>query len=238
LEYVFSLAPAIDLLTYLDADLFFFSSPEPIFEEFGAASISLVPNRFSPSYRRKNERGGLYNVAWNTFRRDENGLACLRWWKERCIEWCYDYAEEGRSADQKYLDEWPQRFQGVRIISHPGADLAHWNLAGHVLRVQEEGVLVDGRPLIFFHFSGFREVTSWLFNTNLGQSSVRLDPILKKYIFLPYLSELHKHGKLPVGRTIRNEGFRDPWWLRSLRKVRAAVKLLLNGAYLIDWSRK
>src|SRR5262249_17166500 len=37
--YILHHNPEIDIITYVDADLFFFGSPEPIFEEFGTASI-------------------------------------------------------------------------------------------------------------------------------------------------------------------------------------------------------
>jgi O-antigen biosynthesis protein len=37
--------PTIDVLTYLDSDLYFFSSPAPIFEELGAGSIHTDSHR-------------------------------------------------------------------------------------------------------------------------------------------------------------------------------------------------
>jgi hypothetical protein len=234
IEYVFSLDPAIDLLTYLDADLFFFSDPEPVFDELGDGSVGLVPNRFAYA-KEKMVLSGLYNVGFNMFRRDAQGLACLHWWKESCIEWCYDFVQGDRYADQKYLYEFPGRFPGVKVIRHPGADLAPWNLAGHVLGSRDGRVEVDGKPLIFFHFSEFREITPWLFNTNLGKVGLRLRPFLKRNIFLPYLRELRSYQG-SVAATIRNEGFRDPLWLRAARQVRTFWKLALKGAYIIDWS--
>ena len=91
-----------------------------------------------------------------TFRRDERGLAALRWWHDRCVEWCYLRLEDGKFADQKYLDDWPERFQGVHVLRHPGGGLAPWNLDRHTLSREDGQVLVDGEPLVFFHFHRVR----------------------------------------------------------------------------------
>ncbi|RPH76264.1 MAG: glycosyl transferase, partial [Nitrospiraceae bacterium] len=78
----------IDLLTYLDADLFFFSSPEPLFGELGKNSILIHEHRFSPSQAHLAPHNGRFNVGLLSFRRDTRGLQALRWWRERCLEWC------------------------------------------------------------------------------------------------------------------------------------------------------
>ncbi|MDO8722362.1 MAG: hypothetical protein Q7J31_09050, partial [Syntrophales bacterium] len=121
--YVLNHWPEVNLITYLDADLFFFASPAPLFEELGAGSVAIIGHRFPPHLRDK-ERYGIYNVGWLSFRRDENGFVCLNWWRERCIDWCYDREEDGRFADQKYLDDWPSRFQNLIVLQHKGANLA------------------------------------------------------------------------------------------------------------------
>jgi hypothetical protein len=147
--------PELEEITYLDADLFFFSSPEPLFAELGDASVLITPHRF-PDYLRHYEANGIFNVQFMTFRRDERGLAALRWWHDRCVEWCYLRLEDGKFADQKYLDDWPERFEGVHVLRHPGGGLAPWNLDRHTLTREDGQVLVDGEPLVFFHFHRVR----------------------------------------------------------------------------------
>jgi hypothetical protein len=156
--YVLDRNADMDLITYLDADLCFFSSPEPIFEELGSKSILIVEHRFIPRLAHFAENG-KYNVEWVTFRRDANGLAALRWWREKCIEWCFYLVEKDRMGDQKYLDRWPMLFEGVHVLQHVGGGVAPWNFSNYQIRQQPDGVLqVDEVPLIFYHFHGFRFV--------------------------------------------------------------------------------
>jgi hypothetical protein len=159
-EYAWTAVPAVcrfllerePLLTYLDADLFVFSSPEPLFDELGGDSILLVPHRMHESDELTQ---GRYNVGWLTFRRDADAVAALDWWRERCLEWCHDRVEPGRFGDQKYLDEWPRRFSGVKVCANVGAGVGPWNQTSYRLEDREDGSLeLEGRPVVFFHFSG------------------------------------------------------------------------------------
>ncbi len=153
--FVLARHPEIDTLTYLDADLFFFADPSPVLAEIEGNSVLITEHRYSPELRHLETRG-LYNVQFIAVRRDETGLGCLRWWRERCIEWCHNRPEDGRFGDQKYLDEWPGLFSGVHVVEHRGAGIAPWNVDRY--RVEErDGVLTaDGWPLIFYHFHQFR----------------------------------------------------------------------------------
>src|SRR5437588_871788 len=128
IRYCFDHEPELDRITYIDADVFFFSSPQPLLGELGSSSVQIVPHRYAPEYLQFEESSGIYNVEWLTFRRDHRGLAALNWWRERCIEWCYYRYEDGKLGDQKYLDDWPQRFDGVSVLEHVGGGVAPWNV--------------------------------------------------------------------------------------------------------------
>ena len=77
LLYVLRYNPQGDILTYLDADLFFFSDPQPIYDELGAHSILIIEHRYAPKYAHFAETAGIYNVGALAFRHDRQGVLCV-----------------------------------------------------------------------------------------------------------------------------------------------------------------
>ena len=156
--------PEIDFLTYVDADLLFYSNVQPLFEEIGDASIAIIEHRFTPRLKHR-EINGRFCVEWVSFRRDEQGLACLSRWSEQCIEWCYYRLEDGKMGDQKYLDKWPERYSSCHILLNSGAGIAPWNYAQYEFAKDIQGnITVDGTPLIFYHFHQFQLLTHGRFD--------------------------------------------------------------------------
>jgi hypothetical protein len=153
--YLFDTRPELAEVTYIDADLLFYSDPEPLFQEMGDASVLITPHRYAPEYA-DHIASGVYNVQFLTFRRTEDGLRALNWWRERCLEWCYYRLEDGKLGDQKYLDDWPTRFTGIHELAHVGGGLAPWNSLQYRVEARGPDVLIDGVPLVFFHFHRVR----------------------------------------------------------------------------------
>lgn len=174
-------------VTYLDADMFFYSNPEQLFDEMGENSVMLVPHRF-PDDRIAGEIHGRYNAGYISMRNDSRGRACMQWWADRCIEWCFEKVEEKRFADQKYLQYLETISEGVCAIQAPGGGLAPWNLARHRITWDGREVLVDEKPLIFFHFHGLTILKSHFVNTGLPSYGVALEPVVRRHIFRPYLN--------------------------------------------------
>ena len=155
-SYIFDTHAHVDLITYIDSDLLFYSPVQPIFDEIGERSIAIIEHRFAPRLKER-EVNGRFCVEWVSFRRDEEGMRCLARWKEQCIEWCYYRLEEGRMGDQKYLDEWPSLYPNCQIIDTTGAGIAPWNYEKLAFSKAANGELqVDGKPLIFYHFHQFQ----------------------------------------------------------------------------------
>lgn len=121
------------ICTYIDADMMFFSSPQSVFDAMHQAkcSVIIVPHRFETEKERIKARNtvGEYCVEFDTFVNDVNGRKALDWWADKCIEWCC-YAVPGTTewyGDQKYLNVFPEKFEGVYICDDYGLGLAPWN---------------------------------------------------------------------------------------------------------------
>ena len=102
------------------------------------------------------EAYGSFNAGSITFRNDDRGRAALDWWRDRCLEWCFDRKEPGRWADQRYLDELQRLFPGVRVATHRGTALAPWNTHACGIASRNGTLVVDGVPAIFHHYQSLR----------------------------------------------------------------------------------
>lgn len=188
--YIFQKHPEIDLITYLDADMYFFSDPTPVLDQLQEKSIAITAHRLPPTLRWR-EQYGLYNVGWLTFRRDQQGLACLQRWREQCIEWCYDKLEDKRYADQKYLDEWPQLYPNLIVLPDKGVNLAPWNVANYEIKQLADGrLMVDDDPLILYHYHGLKQRSRTLFDPRLYEYEVSLTSVLRHHVYAPYVRRL------------------------------------------------
>lgn len=162
IESLFKRFPEIVRVTYLDADLFFYRNPEVVFHNQPDASVLLtrgeiaIPQMSKPSERVFQSMMGDYNSGFISFKRDDDGLACLAWWREKCMDSCVSQPREGKFGDQKYLEEMAFLFKNVAEVTTPGVNIGHWNSEKHRFRAYEGYLYIDRYRLICYHFSGYR----------------------------------------------------------------------------------
>jgi hypothetical protein len=199
-----SVAPG-EIAVYLDADLMFFSSPQPVFHEWADADIAIHEHRFPPHRRHMESSSGIFNVGWVGIRNSCEGRECLARWRAQCIEACTTDAERGLWGDQKYLDEWPILYNHLTILQHPGVGLGPWNVEGYELVSLNETPHVSGAPLIFYHFHGLRIVhESFLGHIAIVPSAgYRFSAHQKRLLYARYAAALRaaerEVARLPAG---------------------------------------
>lgn len=185
-RYLLRSRPAIPCISYVDADMYWFASPLPVLAEAEHVSVLVTEHRHPP-HLAHHQRFGRFNVGLLVFRNDEKGVACLEWWRERCLEWCYDRLEEGKYADQKYLDAWPELFgSSVHVVQRRGINLAPWNWSQYRYERRGAQLLVEGEPIELYHFARFRPLRgTWWFQS--GQLEYDVMPWrLRQYLYGGY----------------------------------------------------
>ncbi len=182
---------SVESCTYLDSDLYFFSSPQCLFDEMGDDAVMITPHNYTPKYN-QSVRTGIYCVQFVAFKNDEQGRDVLNWWREACLDWCYNRVENNRFGDQKYLDDWPNRFEGVHVCKNLGAGVAPWNMQQYSFQKKKDRIVgvenLTGNifDVVFFHFHSLAFVTPSYFSPRpyyrRCESAIRLmfNPYVKK----------------------------------------------------------
>ncbi len=153
----------LDKLIYLDPDIAVYSDMSELDELMEAHSIILTPHQTIPEETDDaiidNElcslKHGVYNLGFLAIKADEEGMRFVTWWRDRLLNYCYDAIPDGIFTDQKWVDIAPCMFD-VFILRDKTYNVSTWNLSHRSLARNGEGIIeVEGKPLNFYHFSGF-----------------------------------------------------------------------------------
>lgn len=168
-------------------------------------------------------RAGTYNLGFCAVRDTANTRRYLTWWQGKLRRDCVVAHDRGVFVDQSWVDLVPGMFENVAILRHPGYNAAYWNLAQREV-AREDGAsgrwLVNGEPLVFFHFSGLNPLDPRKISKH--QSRFTLDDLgsavraligdycqqviangIKVYKVLPYGYGAYEDGN-PIGETERS----------------------------------
>ena len=153
-------AQGVDRALYFDPDIWVHSPLQEALDALEDGQAVLTPHITEPlddSYHPSEPRlrmSGIYNLGFVGLRLDETTARFLDWWCDRLHRACYVDPKHGVFVDQSWMDFTPAFLDRVRILRHPGYNVAYWNLAHRRLAEREGAFLVNGEPLRFFHFSG------------------------------------------------------------------------------------
>ncbi len=160
IAHVLSLSSATDCCVFADADVMFFCDVREPLAELGDSAVLLTPHQFGPSTDAAEHeylQSGWINAGFIVVRKshpDTQGM--LGWLVDRITRRGFFAPALGLYCDQSWLSLLPLAFSGqVALGTHPGMNVAYWNLPERELSVQDGRYFVNGMPLVFFHFSGF-----------------------------------------------------------------------------------
>lgn len=234
----------VDACTYLDADLYFFSSPHTLINEMGNNSVLITEHRYTPKYD-LSAKNGKYCVQFVNFKNDKNGLTVLKWWRNACLEWCFARNEDGKFGDQKYLDNWTEKFEGVHSLIHLGGGVAPWNVQQYNAIMQNDKISIvekasgDTYDLVFYHFHHLIFLTdNYIY---LGEYPIAKS--IRELIYTPYLKHIEtvKKDMLDRDSTLVPHGtigLQHIYKWSTLRIYLKAVKYYSNVSNLTQFIKK
>jgi hypothetical protein len=166
IEYYFTLSPflikyvkevfSINNCYYIDADIIFLKNFKTQNKFFLKKSICIIKQNWKEKY-------GKYNVGLIYFNfRYKETLRIVNKWSDNCIKWCYDRCENGKYADQKYLDDWPNQGKSILILDPVNSVLSPWDL-------KDASVLIFKKKSFAFHYHDLEIINKNLFSTGIGK---------------------------------------------------------------------
>ncbi|HVZ97555.1 MAG TPA: hypothetical protein VG847_11810 [Chitinophagaceae bacterium] len=161
IEWLFNHYPEIENVVYFDPDIMVFQPLTKLENNLKEFDIILTPHFTTPinDDRLPTElhvmQTGVFNLGFIALRRSKNVFNMLAWWQDRLKEKCLIDLSRGLFVDQLWANLIPAYFDKVLIEKYPGYNMSHWNLHERTLSKENGNWLVNGVPLIFYHFSHY-----------------------------------------------------------------------------------
>ena len=197
----------LDLCIYVDSDICFYNDPHLLLDEMHDKSVMITEHNYTPEYDQSNT-SGKYCVQFMYFKNNNDGNKVLEFWRSKCEEWCYNRMEDGKFGDQKYLDDWESRFEGIVYnCRNIGCGVAPWNVQKYDVSIEKEKIYVTDRitkvkrPVIFYHYHALAEIDKrkWCF------SQYKLNDSEKEILYKPYIRQLYEvENKYPNDLVSKN----------------------------------
>jgi glycosyltransferase involved in cell wall biosynthesis len=169
-----------DVVCYLDPDIEVFGSLTELEARARKHSIVLTPHSITPLPRDglipselTIRQAGVFNLGFIAVSR--GAMPFLSWWEERLRRECRIAPDQGLFVDQRWVDFVPSYFE-YSLVTDEGYNVAYWNLFERELKRGADGYEVNGRPLRFYHYSGFDPLKPYALSKHqFGKMRIRLE---------------------------------------------------------------
>jgi hypothetical protein len=218
-RFVFDADVSVERVTYIDADLWFRKDPWAIFREFDTSGKDVLITEHAYSADQDHSMtNGHFCVQFMVFNR-RGGEVARRWWEEKCLEWCFARLEDGRFGDQKYLDDWPERFsETVHVLGNKELLLAPWN-----------ATRFPYGNAVAWHFHSFR-ICKGRSRTFAEFGPYPLPKTTRLHVYSPYLEDISRSIQLLEEHHVEVVSQKEN------RPIEYVISLLKKVAYQFKYS--
>lgn len=191
LHYIMNNYTECKYFAHLDADLFFFSSLDEIFNENPEANLYLTHHRNARDFLQYYRSSGVFNTGFVGCKNNKTAQKAVSKWEEQCLLECPIAADPVRKlfGDQRYVESWPDTYDNVHIVRSLGVNTALWNIQNYNVIIKDEKIYINDHPLVFYHFSGLTIISRDEFNLNWYYYID--DKMVLNYIYMPYVVVLN-----------------------------------------------
>ena len=166
---------------YLDTDILAVGSFGPAWEVLQQAPVIVTPHNLEPpsldlGYTTEIAVAdqGIYNGGFSAWRAGSDAEKVLDWMCSRFPVYGFNRRSQGMFVDQKLLPLLPIYFPDTTLIwRDPTVNIAFWNVQERNVEKVDSGYQIDGRPVIFFHMSGYRKEVPHKACSYLGEDANR-----------------------------------------------------------------
>lgn len=187
-------------VTYLDPDIKIYGPLERLDELAARHGVVLTPHNSEPipaDGRNPSQVdvmiAGIYNLGYVSLAPRPEVDRLLDWWADRLRRDCRVDPTWGYFVDQRWFDLVPGFMSDLAIVRDPEYNLAYWNLHERRLEHVDGRYLVDGRPLAFFHFSGFDPEQPLILSRHQNRIDVLDHPVLEQ-LLAEYAADVMSEG--------------------------------------------
>lgn len=187
-------------VTYLDPDIQVFGSLEELERLALQHGLVLTPHNSEPipADGKKPSQidimiAGVYNLGYVSLSPGVEIDRLLDWWSDRLRRDCRVDPVYGYFVDQRWFDLAPGFVSDYAIVRDPQYNVAYWNLHSRELAHDGERYTVDGRPLAFFHFSGFDPDDTSVLSRHQDRIDLDRHPLVRR-ILGEYAEAARKEG--------------------------------------------
>jgi GT2 family glycosyltransferase len=175
---------------YLDPDIVVFSKLNDIIDSLDEHHVVLTPHQAMPEKLLEGVidqeicslKHGIYNLGFLGVANTGIGNQFAKWWSERLYNFCRDDIPNGLFTDQRWCDLVPALFSGVGILRESRFNVSTWNITNREISLTESGEYsIDGKPLGFYHFTGFDSGAHRIMAAKNGKSNLALSRLIDWY---------------------------------------------------------
>lgn len=206
-----------DKVIYLDPDIMVFHNMDELEQLLDTYCLVLTPHQLAPDTNKigieGNEIGsllrGTFNFGFYAANSSREGKRFARWFRDRLIDYCYDEVENGLFTDQRWGNLAPAMFEDVYIWRNPGCNVSTWNITNRMVTMSPNGTyLVNGVPLMFFHFSGIDSGAQKSMVDLFGGGNALLYKLRDDYLRLCQNADSEGYGKVRYKYSYYSDGTR------------------------------